>query len=118
MRRIIPALLALMLVFVFAGCELNKTGEGGSRPASSIDEGGSSISNTATPSVTKESAKAIALAAAGVTEGEIREYEIELDRDNGVLHYDVEFKVGNVEYEYEIDAQTGDIRERDREIDK
>ena len=46
-----------------------------------------------------------------------REYEIELDRNNGVLHYDVEFKVGNVEYDYEIDAQTGDICEREREVD-
>lgn len=118
MKSFIPALLALMLVFVLTGCDTPATvGDGSNEAGSSYSRAGETLSGRNEPAITKEQAKTIALAEAGVTEDKIREYEIELDRDNGVLHYDIEFKVGNVEYEYEIDAQTGDICEREREVD-
>jgi uncharacterized membrane protein YkoI len=56
-----------------------------------------------------EKAKSIALAHANVSESEIRKYEIELDRHRGRAVYEIEFDHAWTEYEYEIDAETGEI---------
>ena len=52
-------------------------------------------------------AKSIALNHAGVSENEVYDMDIELDDEDGILVYEVEFKSGNMEYDYEIDARTG-----------
>ena len=62
-------------------------------------------------------AKSIALAHAGLTEAQVKGLRAEYDRDDGRLEYDVEFRVGNMEYEYEILAETGKILSWDKEID-
>lgn len=62
-------------------------------------------------------AKAAALKHAGLTEGGIRELDMELDREDGVLVYEIEFKAGGYEYEYTIDAATGKILAQERELD-
>ena len=60
-------------------------------------------------------AKQIALAHAGVSEGSIREFECELDREDGITVYEIDFECGNYEYEYEINAATGEIVKYDIE---
>lgn len=60
-------------------------------------------------------AKAIALEHAGVAEANARFHKVHLDTDDGRREYDIEFRVGNVEYEYEIDAQTGRIHDHDKD---
>lgn len=62
-------------------------------------------------------AKSIALENAGITEQQATFIKAHLDGDDGLVVYDVEFYSGNQEYEYEIDAVTGEIRESDREIE-
>ncbi|EJP26069.1 peptidase propeptide and YpeB domain protein [Peptostreptococcaceae bacterium AS15] len=62
-----------------------------------------------------EKAKEIALKDAGVSEVLFK--KVKIDYEDGVRVYEVEFYKGNVEYEYEIDAVTGEIRERSVEID-
>jgi uncharacterized membrane protein YkoI len=56
-----------------------------------------------------EKAKSIALAHANVPENELRKYEAELDRHGGRVVYEIEFDHDRTEYEYEIDAETGEI---------
>jgi uncharacterized membrane protein YkoI len=56
-----------------------------------------------------EKAKSIALAHANVSESEIRKYEAEMDRHRGRAVYEIEFDHSWTEYEYEIDAETGEI---------
>ena len=63
----------------------------------------------------EDEAKSIALNHAGVSAGEIRHYEIKLDRDDGVYVYEIEFDTASYEYDYEINAATGAIIESDRE---
>ena len=63
----------------------------------------------------EDEAKSIALNHAGVSAGEIRHYEIKLDRDDGVYVYEIEFETSSYEYDYEINAATGAIIESDRE---
>jgi len=42
---------------------------------------------------------------------------VELDTDDGVQVYEIEFKVGNVEYDYEINAISGAIISSKSEVD-
>ena len=45
--------------------------------------------------------------------GDISSHRVELDEDDGRLHYDVKFYAGGYEADYEIDAETGAILDRD-----
>lgn len=65
-----------------------------------------------------EQAKAAALRHAGVSEADAVFVKTKTDRENGVLVYDLEFICGNVKYEYEVEAQTGEIRSFDKETQK
>ena len=62
-------------------------------------------------------AKSIALDHAGVSENEAYDIDIELDDEDGILVYEVEFKSGGMEYSYEINAVTSTILKRETEID-
>ena len=62
-------------------------------------------------------AKSIALNHAGVSESKAYDMEIELDDEDGTLVYEVEFKSGNMEYSYEINAATGAIIKHEAELD-
>ena len=62
-------------------------------------------------------AKSIALNHAGVSENEAYDMDIELDNEDGILVYEVEFKSGNMEYSYEINAATGAILKHEAELD-
>ena len=58
-------------------------------------------------------AQSIALSAAGLTAGQVSRLRCHLERDDGRGEYQVEFRSGTMEYEYEIDAGTGTILSRD-----
>ena len=62
-------------------------------------------------------AKSVALNHAGVSEGKAHDMDIELDDEGGRLIYEVEFKSGNMEYSYEINAATGAILKHEAELD-
>ena len=62
-------------------------------------------------------AKSIALNHAGVSENTAYDMDVELDDEDGTFVYEVEFKSGNMEYDYEIDAATGAILKHETEID-
>ena len=62
-----------------------------------------------------EKAKEIALAHAGV--GSARFTKAKIDYENGVKVYEIEFKVGNMEYEYDINVVNGAIVSSSAEID-
>ena len=62
-------------------------------------------------------AKSIALNHAGVSENEAYDMDIELDDEDGTLVYEIEFKSGNMEYCYEINAATGAILKHETELD-
>ena len=62
-------------------------------------------------------AKSIALNHAGLSENKAYDMEIELDDEDGTLVYEVEFKSGNMEYSYEINAASGAILKHEAELD-
>ena len=63
-----------------------------------------------------EKAKSIALADAGLSSSGVVFSKAKQDIEDGMTVYDVEFYVDGKEYEYEIDAVSGAIRERNHEI--
>ena len=65
--------------------------------------------------ISADRAKQIALSHAGV--GGANFTKVELDTDDGVQVYEIEFKVGNVEYEYDINAISGAIISSKSEVD-
>ncbi len=64
-----------------------------------------------------EAATAIALNDAGFAKSEVLGLQVERDYDDGVLEYDIEFHHGVNEYDYTIDAGTGDILEKSVDIE-
>ena len=60
-------------------------------------------------------AKSIALGHAGVSD--IRDYECEVDYENGRKVFEISFDAGVYEYDYEIDASTGNILKSEKESD-
>ena len=65
--------------------------------------------------ISVEKAKQIALSHAGV--GSARFTKAKIDYENGVKVYEIEFKVGNMEYEYDINVVNGAIVSSSAEID-
>ena len=62
-------------------------------------------------------AKSIALTHAGVSESAAYDMEVEPDNEDGVPVYEVSFKSGGMEYDYDIHAVTGEILKHEAERD-
>ena len=65
--------------------------------------------NTASGKITIEEAKEIALKHANLTSDQVTFGRSEIDFDDGIEKYDIEFYHGNKEYDYEINASNGEI---------
>ncbi|MCD7746916.1 MAG: PepSY domain-containing protein [Firmicutes bacterium] len=87
-----------------------------SRSASALKSASNSGTSTGT-TISVDEAKAIALSHAGYSASQVTFSKAKLDKDDGVTVYEIEFYVGNIEYEYEINAATGAILEYDSEVD-
>lgn len=67
--------------------------------------------------ISGDEAKAIALEHAGLAEADVEFVRIRLDYDDRRAEYDVEFFRGNEEYDYEIDAVSGEIVAYDYDVE-
>ena len=55
--------------------------------------------------------------ATGLASSKVADVDVELDEERGIYHYDVDFKHGGYEYEYEINAVSGEIIKSDKDRD-
>lgn len=86
--------------------------------AAATDSAASETPTTTTDSyIGEEAAKTAALSHAGVAQADAMGLQAELDLDDGAAHYDVEFTAGGVEYDYSIDAVTGNVLHYESEVD-
>ena len=92
----------------------NTAASSGSTNNSTATSSGSTSTGTA---VDEAKAKSIALNDAGVKEADTAYLKVKLDYDDGVKVYDVEFYAGGTEYDYEINAATGEIRSMDHDAE-
>ena len=77
------------------------------------------LAEAATPAmpIGQAAAKSIALDHAGISDHEAYDIDVELDDEKGALIYEVEFKADGMEYDYEIDAVSGNILRCESELD-
>lgn len=80
-------------------------------PQSSSKPVSSSKPQSSTQNITEDQAKDIAVKHAKLLVENISFKEVKTKTDKGVLVYDIEFVTADTEYEYTIDAATGDIIE-------
>ena len=67
--------------------------------------------------ISKEEARNIALSHAGLSANDVTHLKAEFDFDDGVPEYEVDFRHGGYEYDYDIHAETGKIRSWDKDRD-
>lgn len=102
--RIVGLLLLIMAIFLCVRyCNSDEPAASTKAPAASSP----TVSGQVT--ISQDDARAIAIRHAGVAADGVVFESIELDTDDGRYVYELDFTVGSVEYEYEIDANTGTI---------
>ena len=109
MRKILMVLTICFCMIAVAACSSGSaTSTNDTAPA---DASATEVQTTEAKgqTITEEEAKAIALKHAGLKESEVTFALAHLDMDDGVEAYDVEFYKDGKEYDYEIDAYSGDI---------
>ena len=134
MKKLLVLALVLVLTFTIAGCSTNAQ-SGANLDIADVTETVTAIETqpptqpkteevTTAPTQAKKDenigekkAKSIALKHAGLKESEVSGLYVELDYDDGVLRYEVDFRQGQIEYDYDIDAKTGDILSYDKDYD-
>lgn len=67
--------------------------------------------------ISQQEAIDIALKKAGLSENEIIGLWAELDHDDGILKYEVDFSDGKYDYDCDINAKTGKILSFEKELD-
>ena len=88
-----------------------------SQPVSPPAQSSQPVQPSGSADIGHAKAKSIALNHAGVSESKAYDMDIELDDEDGMFIYEVEFKSGGMEYNYEINAATGAILWCEVEID-
>lgn len=124
-KRLLLSLLTLALTFTLTACAVQSNptpNNPSSTPVQSNLQSTPADSTTNAPQnsvtqITAEQAKDIALKHANLTADKITHYKSELDFDDGVKHYDIEFKADGYEYDYEIQADNGKILKSEKEFD-
>lgn len=83
-----------------------------------VDKERKTVNNTSEAKnyISEDKAKSAAYNHASVKAADVKFSKAELDRDDMVVHYDVEFVAGKYEYEYEINAETGKVIAFDKEF--
>jgi len=113
-KKLIAILAAATMVFAFVGC-------GSSQEEATEETTTEAPTKTATEAATEaatedigvDKATEIALADAGLSEGDVTFTKQAPDIDDGVSIYEIEFTSGETKYEYDIEAATGKIFSRD-----
>ncbi len=95
--------------------ELNLLSNSGKHPAQDVDSQGVASQGQY---IGAERAKEIALTHAQVDVADVWDLEAELEAEKGKLVYEVSFDCGDYEYDYEIDAQSGEIVKSKKKEDK
>ena len=136
MKKLLVLLLALALVLTFTGClaQPAETNDAASPALSQQDTQAETEVVTESPTqapteapaksqtkeeekISEKKAKEVALEHAGLKEADVTALFVELDYDDGILRYEVDFHHGGYEYDYDIDAKTGKVLSHDKDYD-
>ncbi len=117
MKRLLAILFTVIFVVSLSACGTDNKGPSGTGQNGSDSTNQSEKMDTLSSDakLTADEALDIALKDASVAKESIRDLESRLDRENGVLVYEIDFKSGDREYSYDINADTGVVVDRDRD---
>ncbi len=133
MKKFLSLILCAVLILSLAAC--SDTMKGAKDDAESIGESvvdstKNAIDNTKSElekdtdgslnlmaGITAKDALKAALKHANLTEDQVSNVDVDLDRDNGKLIYEVDFNSGVTEYDYDINAETGEVISADKSMD-
>lgn len=103
----------LVATLFITGCSNSETENSTTVPQSTPNTTVSGQNVTDKPieitTITKEAAKKVALSHAGAGEEQVQRFESKQDYEDGRQVYEIEFDFNGFEYDYEIDAKTGEI---------
>ena len=112
-----------VMVFALTACADNTTtgnkttgGTVTGNEQTAVDQTTNSQTNNTQATISEEEAKKIAFEDAGIAEADVKGLRVTRDFDDGVQKYEVEFREGFTEYDYEIRGEDGEILSYD--IDK
>ena len=123
MKKLSLAAIIVTVSISLAGCTNSETASNGNKTNTESTTQNSTESNVQnsnesntqnnninnTGDISLDKAKEIALSHAGLASNQVTFQRIELDFDNGIQKYEIEFYYNYREYSYEIDANTGNI---------
>ncbi|MBR3049161.1 MAG: PepSY domain-containing protein [Bacilli bacterium] len=110
----------ILLITIISIFSITLIGCGNTTDNNTTNNTNNNVNNTDNNKYISEAkAKDIALSDAGFKENLVSELLVELDDDyhDGKTIYEVSFKHGQEEYDYDIDATNGKILDKDQEID-
>ena len=90
---------------------------GGVATASQVTEYGAQPAEELKITLTQEEVKTIALEHAGLSQADVKWERSEYDFERGVPEWDIDFRSGDWEYDYEIHAETGAVLKSKKEYD-
>lgn len=147
MKKTLALLLTLVFVFALSACdnkgeensqkqkdnptsatqsdmqknssELQTNQQSGSQSQNKTDTTASqnSQTNSNTNLISRDRAIELALKHAGLNKADVRDLEAELDVERGGKYWEIDFESGNLEYSYDINAETEEIRKVEKEKD-
>lgn len=116
MKKIFAGFILLMMLAGLVGCGANNT----QPPVQSTAQPTQAATHTAESTadfIGEQKARDIALERAGITADDVIFNRIELERDDGIWKYEVEFRKENTEYDIDIKADDGAIISYETDID-
>ena len=122
MKKLLAVFLVFVFMFVFSACN----NYGGSKqqansqiktPNNNENSNTDNLTASKTEIITRDRAIELALNHAGLNKTQIYDLEAELDRERGGTYWEIDFESGNLEYSYDINAQTEEIRKLEKERD-
>ncbi len=128
MKKLSVLFITLILTFALSACgrnamDNNSMNGGTNSPNTNSNSQDSNLtpsnptSDNLSSEITREKALEIAFEKAGVKQTDVRDLEVELDTENGVKVWEIDFDYKNEEYSYDVNAKTGAITKTERERD-
>jgi uncharacterized membrane protein YkoI len=121
-RELLLLSAIILTIGVFAGCTKAEnpekaTGVGFSSGKTATTSQPIPATTSAPSAITQTQAEDIALAHAGIARADVAYIRTEKDFERNYTEYDVEFRVGDYEYSYEVNVDTGVIISNEKEYE-
>lgn len=98
-----------------AGETSGTAGSGGTQGTGGVQGGTGTQGSQSGGMIDDQAAKSAALSHAGLTDSEIYGYQSHIDNDHGTQVYEIEFWSEDYEYEYSVDAYSGEVLKFERD---